>query len=64
MAGSVVAAVLAVAPLAAAHATGSSPGSNIGPAVPVILALAIIGAATYLVRQRRRKPPNGPDRGR
>lgn len=30
-------------------------------AVPVILAVIIIGVAIYLIMQRRRKPPNGRD---
>lgn len=36
----------------------SSTGSNIGPGLPIILALAVIGVIVYLVRQRRRRPPD------
>jgi hypothetical protein len=62
MAGSVFAVILASASSATTHATGSSSGgSNIGPALPIILALVIIGVAVYLIRQRRRRPPNGHD---
>ena len=35
--------------------------SIIGPAVPVILAVIVIGGvAIYFIRQRRRDPPNDP----
>ncbi len=31
-------------------------------AVPVILAVVVIGVAVYVIRQRRRNQPNGRDR--
>jgi hypothetical protein len=37
----------------------ASVGSNMGPGVPIILALVVIGVATYVIRQHRRRPPNG-----
>ena len=43
---------------ATAHA---SVGSNIGPGVPIVLALAVIGLVVYLIRRRKRASSNGPD---
>jgi hypothetical protein len=48
-----------IAAPATAGAAHSTAGSNIGPGVPVVIALAIAGVVTYVVRQRRRRPPGG-----
>lgn len=62
MAGSVITVVLAATPAAATHATrSSSAGWNIGPGLPILLALIVIGVVIYVTRQRRTRPPNGHD---
>ena len=42
-------------------AAAASVGSNIGPGVPVVLALAVIGLVVYLIRRRKRASSNGRD---
>lgn len=56
-----VVALVSVVTAAVKTQTGphASVGSNIGPALPIILAVVVVGVAVYLVRQRRRRPPNG-----
>jgi hypothetical protein len=59
MAGSVITIALAEA---ATHATrSSSAGWNIGPGLPILLALIVIGVVIYLTRQRRTRPPSSHD---
>lgn len=55
-----VVALVSVVTAAVKTQTGphASVGSNIGPALPIILAV-VVGVAVYLVRQRRRRPPSG-----
>ena len=63
MGSSAITVMLAAMSATAAQATRSSPaGSNIGPALPIVLGLAVIGVAIYLIRQRGRRPPGGQDR--
>ena len=38
-------------------------GSNIGPALPMLLALAVAGFVIYLIRKRRGTSANGRDDG-
>jgi hypothetical protein len=59
MADSAITAALAAA---ATHATrSSSSGWNIGPGLPILLALIVIGVVIYVTRQRRTRPPNSHD---
>jgi LPXTG-motif cell wall-anchored protein len=46
----------------AAHASGSSAvGSNIGPGLPLLVGLAVIGLVIYLIRRRKRASSSGRD---
>ena len=58
MGSSVIAVILAATPTPTGHVTHSpSAGSNLGPGLPILLALVVIGVVIYLIRQRRRRPP-------
>ena len=63
MGSSAMTVILAAMSATTTQATrSSSAGSNIGPALPIVLALAVIGVAVYLIRQRGRRPPDGQGR--
>jgi hypothetical protein len=54
MPDSAITVILYATPSTATHATHSSAaGSNIGPGLPIILALLVIGVVSYVIRQRR-----------